>query len=169
MAYFSNGKDVIEQYLKEFGICSKYFAYGGFSELLTGLDNSATKTKDYIDKLSIVYNKYLNIDLSVPFIYINKEKKTIRTLSIPQEEEKYQDSKSYLKLIKSLLNIPNEVEQDKENLKSLLSIIEEKNNKYVITNDNFKKMILLLYSIQANVPVIIMGETGCGKTALITK
>ena len=30
-------------------------------------------------------------------------------------------------------------------------------------------MVLLIYRIQANVPVIIMGETGCGKTALIIK
>ena len=30
-------------------------------------------------------------------------------------------------------------------------------------------MILLLYRIKANVPVIIMGDTGCGKTMLITK
>ena len=169
MAYFSNGKNVTEQYLKEFAMCSKYFTYGGFSQLLTGLDNSSSKTKDYIDKLSIVYNKDLNIDLSVPLIYVNKEKKTIGTVTIPQEKEKYRDSKAYLNFMKSILNIPNEVEQDKDNLKSLLSIIEEKNNNYVITNDNFKKMILLLYRIQANVPVIIMGETGCGKTALITK
>ena len=49
----------------------------------------------------------------------------------------------------------------------MLSILEE--NNYVITNDNFKKMILLIYRIKANIPVIIMGETGCGKTALITK
>ena len=30
-------------------------------------------------------------------------------------------------------------------------------------------MILLIYRIQANIPVIIMGETGCGKTLLIKK
>ena len=30
-------------------------------------------------------------------------------------------------------------------------------------------MVLLIYRIKANVPVILMGETGCGKTALITK
>ena len=30
-------------------------------------------------------------------------------------------------------------------------------------------MVLLIYRIQADVPVIIMGETGCGKTALIIK
>ena len=28
-------------------------------------------------------------------------------------------------------------------------------------------MVLLVYRIKANVPVIIMGETGCGKTSLI--
>ena len=30
-------------------------------------------------------------------------------------------------------------------------------------------MVLLVYRIIANVPVIIMGETGCGKTSLIIK
>ena len=30
-------------------------------------------------------------------------------------------------------------------------------------------MVLLFYRIKANVPVIIMGETGCGKTSLIIK
>jgi len=30
-------------------------------------------------------------------------------------------------------------------------------------------MLLLIYIIKADVPVIIMGETGCGKTSLIIK
>ena len=30
-------------------------------------------------------------------------------------------------------------------------------------------MVLLLYRIKANIPVILMGETYCGKTALIVK
>ena len=38
---------------------------------------------------------------------------------------------------------------------------------YVFTSDNFIKMILILFRIQANIPVIMMGETGCGKTSLI--
>ena len=76
-------------------------------------------------------------------------------------------SKEYLRRMKEILNIKNKVGKDDGNLKSLLSIIEKDN--YVITDDNFKKMVLLVYRIKANVPVIIMGETGCGKTALITK
>ena len=79
----------------------------------------------------------------------------------------------YLKRLKQLLNLPNDINEDIEiggkKLLSLLSILNLKNEDYVITDDNFKKMVLLIYRIQANIPVIIMGETGCGKTALITK
>jgi midasin (ATPase involved in ribosome maturation) len=38
---------------------------------------------------------------------------------------------------------------------------------YKITEDNYKKMILILFIIFANVPVILIGETGCDKTGLI--
>ena len=45
--------------------------------------------------------------------------------------------------------------------------LEEIVGKYVFTADNFIKMILILLRIRANIPVIMMGETGCGKTSLI--
>ncbi len=32
-----------------------------------------------------------------------------------------------------------------------------------------KKKIIIIYRIEANIQVILMGETGCGKTALIKK
>ncbi|XP_028413787.1 E3 ubiquitin-protein ligase RNF213-like [Dendronephthya gigantea] len=38
---------------------------------------------------------------------------------------------------------------------------------YALTPDNILKMILIILRVRANVPVIIMGETGCGKTSLI--
>ncbi len=46
----------------------------------------------------------------------------------------------------------------------------EKNNlfpSYALTPDNILKMILIILRIRVNVPVIIMGETGCGKTSLV--
>ena len=52
-----------------------------------------------------------------------------------------------------------------EELKPLEEIAES----YVFTADNFVKMILILLRIRANIPVIMMGETGCGKTSLIRK
>ena len=38
---------------------------------------------------------------------------------------------------------------------------------YALTPDNLLKMILIILRIEAHVPIIIMGETGCGKTSLI--
>ena len=97
----------------------------------------------------------------------------------------------YLKKLKDMLDLPNDIEdkedknksKNKNSLLSLSAILElnpdkdekeqdkDKQDKfnYVITDDNYKKMVLLIYRIQANIPVIIMGETGCGKTALIKK
>jgi len=46
------------------------------------------------------------------------------------------------------LDLPNEVEEEKEGKKSLLSILNYKSDNYVITNDNFTKMILLVYRIK---------------------
>jgi len=78
-------------------------------------------------------------------------------------------SYKFLKRLKNILNLPNEVDKTQGNLKSLISILNINSDNYVITEDNYKKMILLVYRIKANVPVIIMGETGCGKTSLIKK
>ncbi|XP_046556922.1 E3 ubiquitin-protein ligase rnf213-alpha-like [Haliotis rubra] len=38
---------------------------------------------------------------------------------------------------------------------------------YALTPDNLLKMILIILRTRAHVPVIIIGETGCGKTSLI--
>ncbi|CAM4845776.1 unnamed protein product, partial [Rotaria magnacalcarata] len=38
---------------------------------------------------------------------------------------------------------------------------------YVLTPDNFIKMLLIYMRVQSGIPVLIMGETGCGKTSLI--
>ena len=165
-------KDTTERCIEEFAKCAKYFTDGSFPKLLTGEFKS--KKENYIDKLSEVYDNDLdNMKFSSPLIFIIKEKMKIDKLTIPTKNSKEYNSIDYLIRLKKLLNLPNEVEKDVEKnevkYKSLLSIIEEENNNYVITNDNFKKMVLLIYRIYANVPVIIMGDTGCGKTALITK
>ena len=50
----------------------------------------------------------------------------------------------------------------------MISLSEITKN-YVFTEDNFIKMCLILIRLRANIPVIMMGETGCGKTSLIRK
>ena len=52
-------------------------------------------------------------------------------------------------------------------LKSTVENVKQIIGSYVFTSDNFIKMILIIFRIQANIPVILMGETGCGKTLLI--
>eukprot|EP00026_Physarum_polycephalum_P000019 Phypoly_transcript_00019.p1 GENE.Phypoly_transcript_00019~~Phypoly_transcript_00019.p1 ORF type:complete len:3090 (+),score=490.35 Phypoly_transcript_00019:142-9411(+) len=38
---------------------------------------------------------------------------------------------------------------------------------YALTSDNFLKMALIVLRIRARIPVVVMGETGCGKTSLV--
>jgi len=162
--HFKNeqGKDVTEECVLEFANCTKYFTNGGFAQLLTGIKK--TNKTDFIDMLSETYeNDLSNMEFPAPLIFIFQEKKTYDAVYFNNyETNTYKSSKDYLAILKSILDLPY-TEED------LLSIIEEENNNYVITNDNFKKMVLLIYRIVANIPVIIMGDTGCGKTSLITK
>jgi midasin (ATPase involved in ribosome maturation) len=78
-------------------------------------------------------------------------------------------SYKYLKRLKQILHLENDLIINEPGKKSLISILDQDQINYVITEDNYKKMVLLVYRIKANVPVIIMGETGCGKTSLIVK
>jgi len=82
------------------------------------------------------------------------------------------DYKSYthlqfLRELKDILNVKNPVE--KKNAREGERSLEEIAGNYVITADNFVKMVLILLKIRAKNPVIMMGETGCGKTLLIRK
>ena len=162
LRFTNKGEDVTEKCIEEFANCTKYFTNGGFARLLTGLEKN--DKRDFIDKLSEIYENDLNnMTFPSPLIFIIKEKMIYDELYVPTKDStEYKSSKGYLKRFIEILNLPYTVE-------TLISIIEEKNNNYVITNDNFKKMVLLVYRIIANVPVIIMGDTGCGKTSLITK
>ena len=48
-----------------------------------------------------------------------------------------------------------------------IHVAEKLQHDYVLTPDNFVKMLLIYMRVQSGIPVLIMGETGCGKTALI--
>ena len=91
---------------------------------------------------------------------------------IPKELNNYRkfEQNMFLKELKDILDLKNPIfNSDKnENNKDYRSI-EEIVGEYVFTADNFIKMILILLRIRENIPVIMMGETGCGKTSLIRK
>ena len=63
-------------------------------------------------------------------------------------------------------------EQLQEKLEKIActKLVEKKKTEkldYTLTPDNILKMVLIILRVRVNVPVIIMGETGCGKTSLV--
>ena len=102
-------------------------------------------------------------------LYLIEEK-----IDIPEKLNDYRNftHNMFLKEIKEILNIENPIlnkdktpQTNEKKLKSIEEIVGE----YVFTADNFIKMILILLRIRENIPTIMMGETGCGKTSLIRK
>ena len=158
-----------KEYTYDFGKSTKYFINEGFAKIIKEINEN--KNIDYIDLLSHIYDNDLkSTNFDTPLIFINKEKKIFELLKLPDKKSnKFKNLEDYLIEIKKVLFLPNDIEKDLGDKKSLKSILNYKTENFVITEDNFKKMILLIYRIQANIPVIIMGETGCGKTLLVIK
>ena len=103
-------------------------------------------------------------------MYFIEEKMQFNAIKIREIiSNRYKSSKDYIPLLKETLNLSNEIKYEKEGLKSLVLILNSNKDNYILTNDNFKKMVLLYNMIMADIPVIIMGETGCGKKSLIIK
>ena len=90
---------------------------------------------------------------------------------IPELRNK--NSKFFLSQMKYILNLDSEVSEfslkneskEGKETKNIYKIYDD----FVFTADNFYKMALILLRLRANIPVIIMGETGCGKSLLIYK
>ena len=66
----------------------------------------------------------------------------------------------FLEQIKTLFSL------DKMSLKKLKQICINAGN-YIFVCDNFIKMVRILLNIEAKIPVILMGETGVGKTKIL--
>ena len=144
---------------------------------IIGFKISETPKRSF-EKMTEIYNDYkLTNKDNGQFIEIydfdRKDSKAVsenfHKLVIEAANQVINPSYKYLKRLKQILYLENDLEKDIGDKKSLLSILDSDNINYVITEDNYKKMVLLIYRIKANVPVIIMGETGCGKTSLIVK
>ena len=134
---------------------SLVFFHQGDNDGFSILTNKDSKDKEYQKLL-----KLLN--------YYRKEKKKPKLSSLPNYNLFSQ--KEFLMEFKEILDLKNPVEKSEKNEKNKnLKSLEEIAENYVFTSDNFTKMIFILMRIKSNVPVIMMGETGCGKTALIRK
>ncbi|ETO18534.1 hypothetical protein RFI_18732, partial [Reticulomyxa filosa] len=124
---------------------------------------------------------YFNCSIfTFPITKKKKKKITNKIIELKTEEPTPQTEKEErLRLLLHILGTPNqgimkEYEEKKmEAAESLHNQIVNKlcNDKewsnYVLTFDNILKMVAIFMKIRTNTPVILMGETGCGKTSLI--
>ena len=114
---------------------------------------TCNKNTSYYSKLKSLYNSQNQSE--------NNEKDCI-------DYNKLTSKEYYFELQKVLNLINREIEQtDKEYNNKIYSPISEIVSNYVFTSDNFIKLILIIIRLRAKIPVIMMGETGCGKTSLI--
>ena len=99
-------------------------------------------------------NGYLEIDISDEEVYHPRLRSPDRFIGF--DFALYKITNYFLPKLKKVISLDESVEE-----------IEDILGGYIITEDNYKKMILILFRIFANIPVILMGVTGCGKTELI--
>ena len=150
-------------------------------------DKSSFTTICKQEKGTEEYNKYLNL---IKVQYTNSNI-TINEL----EEYRNRDHHFYLNELKKIMGLP-EVLFSEEEIKKLNKKIKEETNEeltpdiynpndinedrklymeklcklngnYIYTRDNFIKSAIILKKINAGITVILMGETGCGKTSLL--
>ena len=127
--------------------------------------------KDFMKELKEILNIKNPLDKNeIEKIRIEKLKKDeLKKKEKEKKEEILKNEKEELNKINDIDDFILFQEKEEENEKKEMKSIEEIVGEYVFTADNFIKMVLILLRIRENIPVIMMGETGCGKTSLIRK
>ncbi|ETO30683.1 hypothetical protein RFI_06442 [Reticulomyxa filosa] len=94
--------------------------------------------------------------------YVNHKCKKGETVKIPSNEVILEEKKKRIEVLCRAVGVP-------ETKKSIIinKLCDGEFKHYVLTYDNILKMTAILFSIRSNLPTVLMGETGCGKTALI--
>ena len=179
----TNKKETDEEYIK---LCELRNCQNQGEKVLLKDYKNYKSNKEFLDDLKNILNIKNNV--SAPN-NLRKQESTLSTLSKEQltdyeevdeeEEEEEDDFDEEEKKKREEEKEKKELEKEKKELKKIEE--EEKKTRdermpietitknYVFTADNFIKMVLILLRIRANIPVIMMGETGCGKTYLIRK
>ena len=74
---------------------------------------------------------------------------------------------SLQEILIKLVKLPKKPNIENSNSPNNLLLKDNDDIEYALTTDNVLKMVLIATRLQAGLPVVIMGETGCGKTTLV--
>ena len=129
--------------------------YKKLYDLINSLGNERTELLDYSAGDHFFYLEELKKILGLPEMLFDENEIKELNSKILEETKEELDPKIYNK---------DDVIEDR---KLYMAKLAKKNGNYIYTKDNFIKSVIILQKIQASVPVILMGETGCGKTSLL--
>jgi ATP-dependent protease HslVU (ClpYQ) ATPase subunit len=131
--------------------------------------NEIEQMAERFDKLKWeVYNIPLLVvseesDITPIYKSIEQIPKPLREFKMRIEKEDYKeyDKMTHEEIVEKILNI---CVSDKNR-----KAVREQTNLYnlVFTLDNFLKLVLIYLRVRSNIPIILMGETGVGKTSLV--
>ena len=83
-------------------------------------------------------------------------------IALDQYDNKDDPTQLQTKLFRDMGMNPNEIEQAIDKSKNF-----ENGKGYILTKDNYQKILVIDQKMRAGIPLILMGETGCGKTYLL--
>ncbi|KAL3853050.1 hypothetical protein ACJMK2_016633 [Sinanodonta woodiana] len=105
-----------------------------------------------VQTLSVLYRAISHVPSHIKTLFESQMKKQLPDFALMNQEG--------LQDILQKVARTNQNFIQKEELKEMAKY-------YALTPDNLLKMVLIMLRIRAHIPVIVMGETGCGKTSLI--
>ena len=171
---------------------TKHFTSGPFEELIKTQENARlilrgkNMDKNFISQLENKIEGITYKDIKPSLVVFNLDGGSVSILTtLPEKDLEFQKLETLYKSqridyiknsnkVSKLKNLSSISSSDILTiLKNFLDIhlsdeeIKSIVGNYVYTADNLIKVILIILRIKAKVPVIMMGETGCGKTRLI--
>lgn len=141
------------------------------SGLKLAVMNLAMRTKGMVrwensNHLVVVFHSQDIQTVSAVYRYLKHVPKNVKDMFKSQIEKDLPDYASMES--EKILDIIVRITRTKQKLlsKEQMSSLTKS---YAYTPDNMLKMIMIALRIQSNIPVVVMGETGCGKTSLIRR
>jgi hypothetical protein len=136
--------------------------------------STALSAKDMVERVKGMIQWEDNNHLLVVFHGLNSQAITAVYRNkdfVPSNVEKVLESQVVrgIKELEDFNNFTQKQLQEKLEMIACMKQSEKVNlfQSYALTPDNILKMILIILRVRVNVPVIIMGDTGCGKTSLV--